>query len=59
MNGAWTTAAVHQQEELAARARLNGPAIVEQAYTTLLIPAGWSLAVAESGDLVATRESGT
>lgn len=58
LNGAWTTAAVHQQEQLAARARLHGPAIVEQAYTTLLIPAGWSLAVAGSGDLVATRESG-
>ncbi|MFN3670758.1 MAG: hypothetical protein ACK4VM_02485, partial [Bosea sp. (in: a-proteobacteria)] len=56
LNGGWTSAAVHQQDDLAAQTRLRGPAIVEQAYTTLLIPAGWSLAVVDSGDLIARRE---
>ncbi len=56
MNGRWADTPVHRQEGLGAGATITGPAVVEQAYTTLLIPAGWGLTVAPSGDLVAKRE---
>ncbi len=58
LNGSWTLAPVHQQVGLASGTQINGPAIIEQAYTTLLIPAGWRLDVVESGDLIATWELG-
>lgn len=58
LNGGWISALVHQQDSLAAGTRVDGPAIIEQDYTTLLIPAGWSLDVADSGDLIAKRELG-
>ncbi|MCZ8045083.1 MAG: hydantoinase/oxoprolinase family protein [Beijerinckiaceae bacterium] len=57
LGGRWTSAPVYEQAGLGAGARVEGPAIVEQAYTTLIIPAGWRLAVRPSGDLVATRET--
>ncbi len=57
LGGAWTKAPVHEQGRLCAGAIVDGPAIIEQAYTTLIIPAGWRLAVRPSGDLVATRET--
>ncbi len=57
LGGAWTKAPVHEQGRLGAGAVVDGPAIIEQAYTTLIIPKGWRLAVRPSGDLVATRET--
>ncbi len=57
LGGAWTKAPVHEQGRLCAGAVVHGPAIIEQAYTTLIIPTGWRLAVRPSGDLVATRET--
>ncbi len=57
LGGGWTSAPVYEQAGLGAGASVEGPAIVEQAYTTLIIPAGWRLAVRPSGDLVATRET--
>jgi N-methylhydantoinase A len=56
LNGAWTQAPVHEQGRLGAGTVIAGPAIIEQAYTTLIIPSGWELVVRPSGDLVATRE---
>lgn len=56
LNGRWTETPVHEQASMPEGARLTGPAVVEQAYTTLLIPAGWRLEVSPSGDLVAERE---
>lgn len=57
LDGAWTTAPVFEQGRLGSGAELDGPAIVEQAYTTLIIPSGWRVTVRPSGDLVATRET--
>jgi N-methylhydantoinase A len=56
LNGAWVETPVWRQEGLPAGTTIAGPAIVEQAYTTLIVPAGWRLTVAASGDMVATRE---
>ncbi len=56
MNGSWADTPVHRQEGLGAGAMVTGPAVIEQAYTTLLVPAGWNLTVAPSGDLVAKRK---
>ena len=57
IDGTWRTAPVYEQGRLLAGARVDGPAIIEQAYTTLILPAGWRLVVRPSGDLVATRET--
>ncbi|PZO04558.1 MAG: 5-oxoprolinase [Hyphomicrobiales bacterium] len=57
LGGAWTNAPVHEQRKLGAGAVIDGPAIIEQAYTTLIIPTGWRVTVRPSGDLVATRET--
>jgi N-methylhydantoinase A/oxoprolinase/acetone carboxylase beta subunit len=46
------TAAVYDRAALAAETRIAGPAIVEQADTTTLIPAGWCCRVAEAGHLL-------
>ncbi len=46
------TAAVYDRAALAAGTRITGPAIVEQADTTTLIPAGWRCRVAEAGHLL-------
>ncbi len=56
LGGGWAETPVHDQGRLGAGARIAGPAVIEQAYTTLLIPSGWTLMVRESGDLVATQE---
>jgi N-methylhydantoinase A len=52
---AWIGTPVWQQETLAAGCVVVGPAVVEQAYTTMLVPPGWRVTVADSGDLVGTR----
>ena len=57
LNGTWCEAPVFVQAELAAGAGLSGPAVIEQPYTTMVIPAGWSVEALASGDLMATRES--
>lgn len=56
LGGGWIDAPVLQQAELPAGTVLDGPAVIEQPYTTLLLPPGWRMRVAASGDLVATRE---
>jgi N-methylhydantoinase A len=48
-------AAVYQRSELRAGQHLDGPAIVEQADTTTLVPAGWRAAVDPSGNLLGVR----
>jgi N-methylhydantoinase A len=57
LDGAWTQAPVYEQVGLGAGAVIAGPAIIEQAYTTLIIPAQWRVEVRPSGDLVASRET--
>lgn len=54
--GAWREADVHAQGALAAGDSLAGPAIIEQPYTTLIIPAGWRVTTMGSGDLIARKD---
>lgn len=44
-----------QQDHLGHRALVDGPAIVEQAYTSLLVPPGWRLIVMSAGDMMVEK----
>jgi N-methylhydantoinase A len=59
LRGATREIAVIQQDALAAGATVHGPAVVEQAYTSLLLLAGWRLNVTATGDMAAERRQGT
>jgi len=47
--------AIIDRETLAPGTSLDGPAIVEEAHSTLLIPPGWHLSVHATGALIAER----
>lgn len=51
----WIETPVWPQADLPAGQVVEGPAVIEQAYTTMLIPPGWALTVSGSGDLEARR----
>jgi N-methylhydantoinase A len=57
LGGRWRSAPVHDQEALGAD-DIAGPAVIEQAYTTLILSAGWTCRATPSGDVLATRENG-
>ena len=58
LGGQWCEIDVHQRARLAADARLDGPALIEEEYATILLPAGWRLRSTPSGDLLARCEEG-
>jgi N-methylhydantoinase A len=49
------TVPVFDREGLAAGQRVDGPAIVEESYSTVLVPPEWSVVVDELGNLVMGR----
>ena len=53
--GAWQDVAVHRRDALTAP--ITGPALIEEAYTTAFLAAGWVCAPGPGGDLIATRTS--
>lgn len=55
VGGAWHDVPVHRQLALPPNTTIDGPAIVEQEYTTLLIPPGWSLTMTPTGDMTARK----
>ncbi len=55
LDEAWTVAPVFARDDLGAGARIDGPCIVEEAFTTLVIPSGWRAHMQGDGDLVAER----
>ncbi|WP_188477091.1 hydantoinase/oxoprolinase family protein [Primorskyibacter flagellatus] len=57
VNGAWTETPVHRQLALPPGAEVAGPAIIEQEYTTMLLPAGWVLTMTPSGDMTARKDT--
>ena len=57
VDGAWVDTPVHRQLSLAPGETVTGPAIIEQEYTTLLIPGDWSLTMTQSGDMTARKET--
>jgi N-methylhydantoinase A len=57
VNGAWAETPVHRQLALPPGTEIAGPAIIEQEYTTMLLPAGWVLTMTPSGDMTASKET--
>lgn len=55
IGGDWHDVQVHRQLSVPSGATISGPAIVEQQYTTLLIPPGWSLSMTDTGDMTARK----
>lgn len=53
IGGRWQDIPVHRRE--AVRTEIVGPALIEEAYTSLFIGPGWSCEPGEGGDLVAKR----
>jgi N-methylhydantoinase A len=55
LDGAWREAAVHHRDALPDR--IAGPALIEEPYTTILLPAGWTADIEPGGNLIARRET--
>ena len=55
LDDAWTDTPIYQRDALGAGAAIAGPAVIEEAFTTLILPAGWRAEMHASGDLLATR----
>ena len=51
----WVDAPVYERATLADAGAIDGPCVIEEAFTTLLIPGGWRLSMQAGGDLVAER----
>jgi N-methylhydantoinase A len=47
---------VHRRADLPAGARFDGPAVIEERETTIVVRPGWTAEVAADGSLVATRK---
>ena len=58
INGIRAAAPVLDRDTIGPGSRVTGPAIIEEAHSTLYLPAGWNLTAAPSGDLLGTRASG-
>ncbi|MFI9847465.1 hydantoinase/oxoprolinase family protein [Nonomuraea sp. NPDC051941] len=56
--GAWHDAHVHLRDSLGVGDAFDGPAIVEQDDTTVVVPPGWSADVDEAGNLHLRRTDG-
>ncbi len=52
---AWRETPVYERTALASGAMVDGPCVVEEAFTTLAIPNGWRARMTAAGDLVAER----
>lgn len=53
----WQDAPVVPQASLKTGDTINGPAIIEQPYTTLILGSGWQLTMLPTGDLLARKET--
>lgn len=56
INGSRVEVPVHDRDGIAPGAGIIGPAIIEEAHSTLYLPPDWRLTAAPSGDLLANRE---
>ena len=55
LGGAWRTVPVYRRH--AVEQALPGPLLVEEAYTTVFVPAGWRCRPGDNGDLIAQRDT--
>lgn len=53
VGGAWHDVAVHRREDV--RHPVPGPAVIEEAYTTVFVASGWTCGPGQDGDLLAQR----
>ncbi len=53
LDGGWRDVPVHDRAAIGPGARIRGPAVVEEPYAVIVLPAGWALACADGGELVA------
>jgi N-methylhydantoinase A len=56
--GAWHEVPVYVRQRMRPGERHHGPLVVEEEHATHVVPAGWRLEVAPSGDLIAERSEG-
>jgi N-methylhydantoinase A len=54
--GSWQQVGIHARASLGVGQVITGPAVVEEEYTTLFLPAGWSLSSTATGDLLGRME---
>jgi N-methylhydantoinase A len=55
INGNWQEIAVWSREQIAHQCVVEGPAVIEEAYTTILIAEGWHCRREKLGHLIAQR----
>jgi N-methylhydantoinase A/oxoprolinase/acetone carboxylase beta subunit len=55
LDEAWVEAAIYQRSDIDAGASLSGPAIIEEAFTTLVVPARWTVKMTPFGDMLAEK----
>ena len=55
--GTWRTAAVFDGEALLAGQKVEGPAIIEEPFTTIVVPPGWVTVLDRDGNYVGTRSA--
>ncbi len=53
LHGAWRKVPVHRRDGVTAK--LAGPALIEEAYTTVFVAEGWQCGPGQDGDLLARR----
>lgn len=56
IDGGWTEIPVYRQLSLSPGDAVTGPAIIEQEYTTLLIPGLWAMTMTATGDMTARKQ---
>lgn len=56
--GGWHDTRIIDRAAIGTDASLAGPLVIEEAHATHYIPAAWTLTIAPTGDLVATKDKG-
>jgi N-methylhydantoinase A len=56
LSGGWRDVAVWSRADVVLGAAIEGPAVIEEAYTSVLLMEGWSCQRDKSGHLVARRQ---
>jgi N-methylhydantoinase A len=56
-DGEWREARIFARERLVETQRVSGPALVEEAGATTVVPPGWMLSVDRIGNLMGTKDS--
>lgn len=55
IDGKWLSVPVHKRSAMAVGAVLEGPLLIEEDFTTILVSSGWRVEMHPTGDLVAER----